>query len=657
MLIHRNTFILTTQFTLSLLLISFNLHADIGIKNTYRVSQHHFSQAYPATQDNTEPVHSDTDETPAIKLTPSKRRNVLSGAFAEAAEINGNVNNPILSQYAVKDLHLISGSTSAPEQSVLRNLGKTITVSGEVMLANVLLNPSTDITKLIRRQELIQYIIEQPELITQIENNLNTFSENEDGLISLLDPLDLINNPIFERMDPAEALGLKLDSSYSIEIFRRALQAWEVFDLTSLPSALIPILLAQIRQAGGIAASLPKSAFTIGGLILGEWFMIHLTKLMYQQEFAYYTYVIERTIRPAKALFSAMKLWETLENHPIFMDTLSNYPGFYQLKSSPEVKKILALLENPAEKPPTNFWEYFTTNAGRYQKAITLFAKHKDLLLPIIQATGEIDAWLTIVRFAKSGQQREKNPITFAHFIEQSASPSLHLSQFWSPHLEPKIAVPNNIKSGSGYPANTVITGPNAAGKSTNMDAIAIAVLLAQTFGVVPAQYAKITPFSLIHTHMDISAEVAAGLSTFKAETVRAMELMEHVEKMDQQQFSLSLMDEIFSSTNPTEGEAGTYGFLKIIANNSKAINICTTHYPRPILLAERYPDIFQNMHVRAEIIEGKLAYNYLLKPGPSQQHIAIRILEEEGVQPSFLDIATDIINYPERYPLNGSRQ
>ena len=86
-------------------------------------------------------------------------------------------------------------------------------------------------------------------------------------------------------------------------------------------------------------------------------------------------------------------------------------------------------------------------------------------------------------------------------------------------------------------------------------------------------------------------------------------------------------------------------------------MNICTTHYPRPALLAEQYPDQFQNLHVHADISDGKLNYNYRLKPGHSYQHIAIKILEEEGVQSEFLNIATEVINHPERFPLPGNEK
>lgn len=62
-------------------------------------------------------------------------------------------------------------------------------------------------------------------------------------------------------------------------------------------------------------------------------------------------------------------------------------------------------------------------------------------------------------------------------------------------------------------------------------------------------------------------------------------------------------------------------------------------------------------MHVHADITsDGRLVYDYLLKSGFSEQHIAIKILEDEGIQSEFLDIATDIIKYPERYPLQNRR-
>ena len=507
------------------------------------------------------------------------------------------------------------------------------------MVANILITPTTDINTLKRRQAVIQYLIDNPVVMNKLENHLRNFFVNEDGIISLLDPSDTIYKGLFQSLDATSQFGLNPKSSNGKEISRRFIESLNLLSLGFMPTYLYYYSSHPLQIA---------TAITLYGLTL------YLAQRSARREKNYYSYVMKRSRRPGLALFEARKLWLTLEDHPLFNSVFLSYPEFSKLEYSKELREILTLLKGAPECPVTSSWEYYTSHMGRYHMALELLQRHKHSILPIIQAVGEVDAWLTIAKFVRKGQQRENNPITFANYILGHHSPYLRLDQFWNPHLSPDIAVPNSIEIGAKLPLNTIITGPNAAGKSTNMEGIAIAVLLAQTFGIAPAQNLEITPFSLIHTHMDISSEVAAGLSTFKAESVRAIELMDHIEKMQEQQFSLTLMDEIFSSTNPIEGEAGTYGYLKIISNNPNSINICTTHYPRPTLLADEYPGVFQNMHVRAEIMDGQLLYDYLLKPGHSEQHIAIKILEDEGIRSEFLDIATDIINNPDRYSLQG---
>ena len=391
----------------------------------------------------------------------------------------------------------------------------------------------------------------------------------------------------------------------------------------------------------------PLKAAALAGLY---GFSAYVTQRNVSRERDYYTYVMERSQSPGLALSEARRLWLSLADHPRFAGVFRSYSGFTTLASNNELRELLRLLQHT--RSINSFVQYYTTHMGRYHRALEMLKRYKYSLLPVLQAVGEVDAWLTITRLVREGRQRDTNPITFAHYLASQSSPYLRLVQFWNPHITSEMAVANSIEMGAQQPLNTIITGPNAAGKSTSMEGIAIAVLLAQTFGIAPARHLEMTPFSLIHTHMDISSEVAAGLSTFKAESVRAIKLMDRIDNLAEHQFSLTLMDEIFSSTNPIEGEAGTYGFLKILANNPNAMNICTTHYPRPVLLAEQYPNHFQNLHVHADITGGKLGYDYRLKPGHSYQHIAIKILEEEGIQSDFLNIATEVINHPERFPL-----
>ncbi|WBA83520.1 hypothetical protein [Endozoicomonas sp. GU-1] len=618
-----------------------DIQAELGIKNTYQTSQQHFSQAYP---DSNEKIESKEvkGELPDIILSPGEKRKIVLKSLTQQTVDQASSTNKILTHYAVKDLDLLNGPTQSPDHSILKSLGTPITVSGEIMLANMLITPTTDINVLKKRQSTIQYLIDNPIIMARLENHLQRFSANEDGIISLLDPSDTVYKGLFQSLDATTQFGMNPKTSNEKEASRRFIESLNLLSLGFMPTYLYYNSSHPLHLVSGL---------TLYGLTL------YLTQRSAKRERKYYTYVMERSRRPGLALFEARKLWMTLEDHAPFHEVLLSYPELARLDYSKEFREMLALLKKPPESPVRSNWHYYTSHMGCYHMALELMQKHKSSLLYILKAVGEVDAWLTIARLVSQGQQRESNPITFAKYIPEHASPYLRLDRFWNPHLSPAVAVPNSIEIGAQLPLNTIITGPNAAGKSTNMEGIAIAVLLAQTFGIVPAHHIEITPFSLIHTHMDISSEVAAGLSTFKAESVRAIELMDHIENMAESQFSLTLMDEIFSSTNPIEGEAGTYGYLKIISNNRNCINICTTHYPRPTLLADEYPGIFQNMHVHADITsDGRLVYDYLLKSGFSEQHIAIKILEDEGIQSEFLDIATDIIKYPERYPLQNRR-
>ena len=636
-----------------------SVKAELGLVNTFQTSLQQFAQAYPVTDEHREPVDSETllPETvlSAIVLTPGERRKVLLHALARTTG-SDQAANSILSQYAVKDLNLLSGSTQSPDQSLLKALGPTTTVCGEIMLANLLLTPTTEINLLQQRQAAIQYLLDQPELMLELQDYLHRFADNEDGILSLFDPSDTIYKTVFHILDATAQLGLNPTSSHGREASRRFIESLNLISFGFMPSVVLYLSWQQIAFEGfsnytsTVVNTLIQHPLKLVALVGLYGISAYATQRNVILEKNYYTYVMGRSQSPGRALSEARKLWLSLADHPRFAGIFRSYSGFTTLASSSEVQELLRLLQ--PVRTVNSFAQYYTTHMGRYHRALEILKRYKYSLLPVLQAVGEVDAWLTIARLVKEGRQRDTNPISFAHYHANQTTPYLRLSQFWNPHISSEMAVANSIEMGSHQPLNTIITGPNAAGKSTSMEGIAVAVLMAQTFGIAPARRLEMTPFSLIHTHMDVSSEVAAGLSTFKAESVRAIELMERIGNMAKQQFSLTLMDEIFSSTNPTEGEAGTYGFLQILANNPNAVNICTTHYPRPALLAEQYPDHFQNLHVLANITDDKLTYDYRLKPSHSYQHIAIKILAEEGIQSDFLDIATEVINHPERFPL-----
>ena len=363
--------------------------------------------------------------------------------------------------------------------------------------------------------------------------------------------------------------------------------------------------------------------------------------------------IMNSTIRVYLLLSSVKKIEVLLESTPNFhfKELFTHFGKFRQFDNSDKIKNLMSRLHG-SEKTIDSSIEYYTTSTGRYLVFNDYMGSDLDSLFPILQAVGEIDAWLTITKFFKNGSQREKNKITMANYIENSQTPYLQIDNVWNPLLSHKTAVSNNIKMGGTHPQNLVITGPNAGGKSTNMDSIVIAAIMAQTFGIVPADHMVIAPFSLIHSHRDMMSDISVGLSSFKAESEMALKLIDRIKNMESRQFSLSIMDELFRSTNPTESEASSYGYMKVLSGNKNSMSILATHFPRLALLGIKYPNIFENKHVTVEKNNKQLKYDYLLKDGFSVQHSAIDILEHSGADSELTNQANDLINNPEEYTL-----
>jgi DNA mismatch repair ATPase MutS len=66
-----------------------------------------------------------------------------------------------------------------------------------------------------------------------------------------------------------------------------------------------------------------------------------------------------------------------------------------------------------------------------------------------------------------------------------------------------------------------ILTGPNQGGKTTYMQAIGLAQVMAQSGLFVPGRRARISPVDGIHTHFPVEERVGLGLGRFGDEARR----------------------------------------------------------------------------------------------------------------------------------------
>jgi hypothetical protein len=192
---------------------------------------------------------------------------------------------------------------------------------------------------------------------------------------------------------------------------------------------------------------------------------------------------------------------------------------------------------------------------------------------------------------------------------------------------------------------NIVITGPNAAGKTTYVKSILSNIILAHTFGICYAQKADIVLYDSISSFMRIS-DVLGSKSYFEVEAEYCSRMMKKANELSKEnKKTLFLMDEPMHSTPPTEGMSTAFAVAEYIGNLPKTNIIITTHFHKLISLAEIYSDKFINLCVEAIPKEKGFYFPYTIKNGYSHQCIAIELLSSKDFPESVIQSAINMKN------------
>ena len=89
--------------------------------------------------------------------------------------------------------------------------------------------------------------------------------------------------------------------------------------------------------------------------------------------------------------------------------------------------------------------------------------------------------------------------------------------------------------------------------------------------------------------------------------------------------FHLLVIDELFSSTNPNEAISASYSICKHLSTYTNSIKFVTTHYDYLTKLNK-----WSNYYFQANIINNQIIYDYKLKKGKCNNHIALKILSKK---------------------------
>ncbi len=175
--------------------------------------------------------------------------------------------------------------------------------------------------------------------------------------------------------------------------------------------------------------------------------------------------------------------------------------------------------------------------------------------------------------------------------------------------LSPEIAVPSDVNF-TGRSHHAALTGPNGGGKSSFLRGVLQCILLAQAYGVAPAQSLIVRRFGWISSGLRLQ-DSPGTLSMFETEVWFASRLLE---RKSHRGPGLVLYDELFHSTNPPDGIQTAKLFLERLWKRNDVVSIVSTHV---FEIVEAAPKSIQRLCCSAEEGVGdELLYGFSVESG-----------------------------------------
>tara|TARA_X000000368_G_C23057890_1_gene724939 strand:- start:1248 stop:2948 length:1701 start_codon:yes stop_codon:yes gene_type:complete len=203
-------------------------------------------------------------------------------------------------------------------------------------------------------------------------------------------------------------------------------------------------------------------------------------------------------------------------------------------------------------------------------------------------------------------------------------------------------AIKNPIKNDINFKKNKIITGPNAAGKTTILKATIINTIFSQQFGVGYFEKGTISPFDYIHCYINIP-DTSGRDSLFQAEARRCKEILDIIRDNPNSRH-FCVFDELYSGTNPYEAISSAFGYLKYITKKSNVKFLLTTHFIRLCNLYDKDKNI-ENYSMKTDIVNDVPKYYYKFIEGISKVKGGITVLKEIDYPKEILKNAKQILN------------
>jgi DNA mismatch repair ATPase MutS len=197
-----------------------------------------------------------------------------------------------------------------------------------------------------------------------------------------------------------------------------------------------------------------------------------------------------------------------------------------------------------------------------------------------------------------------------------------------------------------------IITGPNAAGKTTLLKTTIFNIILSQQIGFGFYKKAKLEPYDYIHCYINIP-DTSGRDSLFQAEARRCKNILDIIQNSSDNERHFCIFDELYSGTNPYEAISSANAYLKYLNKYDNLNFMLTTHY---LDLCKRLDGVeniknyhmnilTHNDHSNNNHKASSFIYTYELKEGISTIKGGIKVLSDLDYPKEIIFNTEKIIN------------
>ncbi len=313
------------------------------------------------------------------------------------------------------------------------------------------------------------------------------------------------------------------------------------------------------------------------------------------------------------------KIHATLDSVRTAVDRLDRYVRLLSFHSYGAIFEVINVL---------TVWEL-----RLLPRADAVFHSHRELLEKAAGALGEAEA-LTCLALPLAEQPGYSMPQ-----VLDDESPLVEAEAIGHPLLDAGACVRNPLSLVPG--ANMwILTGSNMSGKSTYLKSVGLNVVLAGMGSSVCGSGFRWTPVA-IHTDVNIRDSLDDGKSYFQVEVERIRESLRYAARDAR---LLMLCDEMFRGTNSDERLAISRAVVRYLRSTGALVLMATHDRSLTELVTEDGEKGITNYHLRDEVKDGVMEFDYRLREGVTPTRNAIRVLERQKYPPEIIEAAREFL-------------